>query len=291
MIIGADREKVIENIREALKNSDFYAKAEIGDPVLTNEESVALVEKYLASKNKTGFKLKSFCAKVIADLAASIINKDTEFVGSIDEEVLKNGFIVTSNHFGPLENTIIRYYLKKHGKVKLNIVSQVTNFAMKGFIGFLMNYTSTVPLPTDPRLLAHGFTDTLRECIDKKQAVLIYPEQEMWFNYRKPRPPKKGAYHFAAKIGCPVVSCFVEIIDKDEKENESFYKTKYRMHILDVLYPDTDSSVKKNSEALCAKDYELKKAMYEKCYNKPLTYDFSADDIAGWIGKTDEEPC
>ena len=57
---------------------------------------------------------------------------------------------------------------------------------------------------------------------------------------------------------------------------------KYRLHILDVIYPDTSKSVKENSEEMCQKDYLLKKCAYEKIYAKPLTYDFEISDIAGW---------
>ena len=287
MIIGENREKVVDNIRLAAENSDFYAKVELNDPILSSKESKTIVTDYLSYRNKTGYKLKSFIARIIVNTATSIINRDTEIVGEFDSSVLNNGAIITSNHFGPLENTIIRHFVKSYGK-KLNIVSQVTNFAMTGFLGFIMNYSDTIPLPIQPHLLAYDFISVLQEKINKKECILIYPEQEMWFNYRKPRPPKKGAYHFAAKLGCPIVSCFVEIIDKNDKDNDRFRKTKYRLHILGTLYPDKDKTVKENSESLCNIDYELKTAAYESCYNKPLTYDFSYDDIAGWIKEVDE---
>ena len=38
--------------------------------------------------------------------------------------------------------------------------------------------------------------------------VLIYPEQEMWFNYRKPRPPKRGSYFYAAEAEVPIILVF-----------------------------------------------------------------------------------
>ena len=55
---------------------------------------------------------------------------------------------------------------------------------------------------------------------DLGEAMVGINEQEMWFNYRKPRPPKRGAYYYAAKFNVPIVSFFVEIRDMDEKENE-----------------------------------------------------------------------
>ena len=215
-------------------------------------------------------------------MGTALVNKNTEIVGEVEPDVIRNGAIITSNHFSPLENTVIRHFIKKMGLRRLNIVSQVGNFAMKGVIGFLMNYADTVPLSEDKRYLTRDFVDVLKELIQNKEAILIYPEQEMWFNYRKPRPLKRGAYHFAAKLSCPVISCFVEIINLEEKENPEFYKVKYRLHILGVIYPDTGKSVKENSEEMCEKDYQLKKEAYERIYGKPLSYDFEISDIAGW---------
>lgn len=282
MIIGGNRDKVIENIRCAAESGDFYAKVEVNDPVLSSDESREIVLGYLADQKRAAYRVKKVAARAVANVATRKINKTTEIIGDVDESVLEGGVIITSNHFGPLENTVIRHFTHKHGK-RLNVVSQVTNFAMDGFIGFLMNYADTIPLPTDPHQLVREFLSVLDEKIGNKEAVLIYPEQEMWFNYRKPRPPKAGAYYFAAKLGCPIISCFVEIVDEDEKETDEFYKTAYRLHILGVLRPDPDKSLRDNTRELCEKDYALKKSAYEKCYGKPLSYTFSEDDIAGLI--------
>lgn len=284
MIIGRDRETVIENIKKAAESGDFYAKVELDDPILTAEESRKIVKNYLRDRNTRSFRFRSFWARRINDIATALINKRTEIVSHIDDSVLKDGAIITSNHFSPLENTVIRHYVKKHTRRKFRIVSQVTNFAMRGFLGFLMNYADTIPLPTEPRLLAQDFVAVLEECLQKKEVVLVYPEQEMWFHYRKPRPPKKGAYYFAAKLQKPVISCFVEILDTGEPDTAAFHKTVYRLHVLDVLYPDPQKSVRDNSRELCERDYALKTAAYEACYRKPLSYTFEQEDIAGYVG-------
>ena len=44
----------------------------------------------------------------------------------------------------------------------------------------------------------------------------------MWYNYRKPRPLKQGAYYYAAKNNVPIISCFTEIIDKEKKLTMNF---------------------------------------------------------------------
>lgn len=285
MIIGENRAAVINNIRTAAENSDFYAKVELNDPVLTNEQSRQTVNRYLSNRKKPGYKIKSKIACTAVDLAMLYINRETEIAGAEKLAGFKGGAFITSNHFSPLENTVVRYVVKKCLKKKLAIISQVTNFAMTGIIGFFMNYANTVPLSGDMRYMSRTFIDILEERLNKNDVILIYPEQEMWFNYRKPRPLKRGAYHFAAKLNTPVISCFVEMIDMPKKDTNEFYKVKYRIHILDVLYPDTSLSVRDNSQIMCEKDYRLKKDAYERLYGRELCYKFEKCDIAGWISE------
>lgn len=285
MIIGENRKAVIENIKTFAESGQFHRKVEINDPVLTAEQSKRITSDYVENRNDLTFKFKTAIGVLIAKIATKIINKDTEIVGI--EKIPKNigGVIITSNHFGPLENTVIRHLTNKLKRKNLGIISQTSNFAMTGAIGFLMNYADTIPISQDPRYLARDFLSILKErIVEKKHAILLYPEQEMWFNYRKPRPPKNGAYFFAAKLNVPIISCFVEITDTEKDDTEEFKKVKYTLHILDILYPDPDKTVKENTEMLGIADYSLKKTCYETVYGKTLDYKFENSDIAGWKG-------
>ena len=285
MIIGDNRIAVIKNIKNFAESGEFHNKVELGDPVLTAQESRQITDEYLENRNHLTFKVKTAFAIALARCVTKIINKNTKITGL--EKIPKNleGVIITSNHFGPLENTVIRHLTNNLGRKKLAIISQTTNFAMTGPIGFLMNYANTIPISTEPRYLARDFMSVLKEkLVVKKEAILLYHEQEMWFNYRKPRPPKNGAYFYAAKLNVPIISCFVEIVDLEQDDTEDFKKVKYILHVLDVLYPDAEKSTKENTEFLAQTDYQLKKQCYEKVYGKTLTYNFESSDIAGWKG-------
>lgn len=284
MILGDNRVEVIKNIKLCAENGDFNNKVELNDPVLTQKESKEITDEYLESRNCLSFKVKTSVAVCIANLATSVINKNTVIDGI--EKIPRDleGAIITSNHFSPFENTIIRKLTNQINK-RLGIVCQTSNFAMNGIVGFLMNYANTIPISNEPRYLAKDFLSVLKEkLIFKKEVILLYPEQEMWFNYRKPRPVKNGAYFYAAKLNVPIVSCFVEIVDLPQDDAPDFKKLKYVLHILDVLYPDKNKSNRENTEYLAQKDYELKKRCYEKVYNKKLSYNFESTDIAGWQG-------
>jgi len=284
MIIGGERYKVIENIKIAAENANFYAKVEVDDPILTIEEKNKILENYFYNRNKKSFKFKSLISRKAANICTSLLNYDTEIIGLEKLKEIKGGAFITSNHFSPIENTCIRKLVRLFGKKRINVICQATNFAMKGIIGYLMNYSDTIPLADDAHHIKE-FINVLDELIKKDEYILIYPEQEMWFNYRKPRPPKRGAYYFAAKLKTPVISCFVEIIDKEREDRKNFQKVKYKVHILDVLYPDETKSVRESSNEMCLYDYELKKQAYEAAYNKQLDYNFLYTDIAGWNGE------
>ena len=285
MIIGDNREAVIENIKVAAENGDFHSKVEINDPNLTPEQSKAILDRYVQNRQKTSFKAKTLLARQAANLLTFALNRNSEITGIENALSIKGGAIVTSNHFSPVENTAVRLVVKKLGKKRINIVSQETNLAMPGAIGFLMNYADIIPIAEDKNYLKNDFPEIIKSLIQKNEYVLIYPEQEMWFNYRKPRPFKRGAYYYAAKLGVPVISIFVEMQDLNEKDTDEFNKVKFKIHILKTIYPDPEKSVKENSVLMCEEDYAQKKAAYEKAYGKPLDYTFQNSDIAGGVKK------
>lgn len=286
MIIGSDRQAVIENIKQALLEQDYYKKVENDDPVLTGAQSNDIVYSFIDNRKKISFKLKTLVARFAARVATNSLQKTSEIVG-LENFKASGGAIITSNHFSPVENTCIRKVAFEKGYKKLNVVVQETNFAFSGAIGFLMNYADTIPLSKNLKYLNKEFISVVKEKVERDELVLIYPEQEMWFNYRLPRPVKRGAYYFAAKLNKPIVSCFVQMqeLEPFEKDHPEFHQVKYIVHILDTLYPDPNLSAKENSENMCKKDYELKCKAYEKAYGKKVDYSFSSKDIAGWTGR------
>ncbi len=287
MIIGDRREEVIANIAAAAAEEDLHRKVEINDPILTPEQEDQILRSWLSRRNTPGYKIKTWTARQMANAATSFLNRDTEITGLEKLADVTGGAILTCNHFAPLDNTVVRHLTRKLGKKRISIISQQSNFAMTGIIGFLMNYADTIPLSDDPHYMLKVLPDILQERTEKGEFVLIYPEKEMWFHYRKPRHLMRGAYHFAAKLNVPVVSCFVEMRDLPETDNnEDFRKVHHTLHILGVLQPDPEQSIRENSFRMCQEDYALKKTAYEACYGKALTYAFDPSDIAGWTGGT-----
>jgi 1-acyl-sn-glycerol-3-phosphate acyltransferase len=95
----------------------------------------------------------------------------------------------------------------------------------------------------------------------------------MWWNYRKPKPLKKGAYTFAVGNHVPVLPCFITMEDSDVLGDDGFYVQAYTIHIASPIYPDPDKSRAENVAAMRDKNYEIWKEIYETTYGEPLVYE------------------
>lgn len=283
MIIGGSKRRVVENMRKAIKEGRFNDKVETGDPDLSAKEKTGQVARYLKNQNSLLYRFLNVCARALVDTGSKVLNWHTEIEGLENLRDLEGGVIVTSNHFNPLDNTAVRITVNRAGYRRLFLVSQDTNLAMRGWIGFIMNHEDIIPMMKSRQYLSGSFEEQIADNLRKGHAILIYPEQEMWFNYRKPRPPKRGAYYYAVKNQVPIVSLFVEVRDLRKKDNDEFRKVRYTVHVLNTIYPNSDKSVRENSILMMNQDYEQKVKAYERAYGKKLSYEFGEDDIAGWI--------
>lgn len=283
MILGQKREQVITNIRRAAESGSFYRKVEVDDPILSEAQRKVVLENYLGKKKTLHWKINNRIARLIANTASKRLNEATTINGLEYLSGITGGAIVTSNHFNPIDNTLLRTLTLKAGKNKLCVASEETNLAMSGWIGYLMNYADTVPVSTSMNYMADQFEPLLENLLQQENWILIYPEQEMWFNYRKPRPLKRGAYYYAAKYHVPVISCFAEIHDLEQMDTPEFHKVRYILNVLPTIFPDPAKGIRENSIAMCRQDYLQKKAAYEAAYGKSLSYSFESGDIAGWI--------
>ena len=151
-----------------------------------------------------------------------------------------------------------------------------------------MRHFYTLPLSSNIKTMAK-FTEATNTLLQKGNFVLFYPEQAMWWNYRKPRPLKVGAYKFAVKNNVPVLPCFItmkdsdilgedlrrEIKDFDVGENflpDGFYVQEYTIHIGEPIYPKAELSSKENMDYLAQRNFEAWKEIYEREYGMPLEY-------------------
>lgn len=283
LLVTPGREAAIENIRRAAAEGRFNDKTEPFDPQWDPEALKANILDYVRRLNTPGFKLKNRLARAIVNhWIRHYSDGVNEIVGVEKLAAIPGPAFVTSNHFNPFDNGIHRSLARQTGHGYLSAISQGTNFVMPGINGFVLRNIDVIPLIQEPSYMNGAFRTLMQKNLDQGRLILIYPEQEMWFNYRKPRPEKRGAFLFSAQYGVPVVPTFVELQDLQAQVAPGFRDVKAILHVLDPIFPDPSKTVRENSFAMCQADYKAKVACYESCYGKPLTYDFEPWDIAGW---------
>ena len=285
MIFGFHRRQVINNIKKNVAKKQFDAKAELHDPVLNNKETNKIVSKYWQYTKTISYRLFNPLVRVVFNIASQILTGRCSIDGIENLPDSPTAFI-TGNHYNQFDVLLIgKLALKK--RQRLFIVVEASNLAMPHLIGWAVRNFDSLPIDHDFHYLSRIFPKKLAQVLSKPGWILIYPEEELWFNYRKPRPLKKGAYYYAAKFNQPIISTFTEIQATSKRElfQRDFYKTKKILHILPTIYPNPDVKIRENMQRMAEIDYRQKKAAYEKYYQRKLTTDFSYEDIAGFSPK------
>ena len=291
LLVAPERPAAIENIRRASAEGRFNDSVEPLDPVLDPEELKADILRYVARLDSPVFTVKNFLARLIVDGWMHRFSEGIdEIIGLEKLSGLQGPAFVTASHFNPFDSGILRTLSRLSGRDRLVAVSQGANFRMPGLNGFVLRNIDVIPLLGEPSYMNGPFRDLLQRHLDKGRFILIYPEQSMWFNYRKPRPGKRGAYLFAAQHRLPVIPTFAQLQEYGGESAPGFGNVRVVLHVLDPLYPDPSRTDRENSFVLCRQDYEARVACYERCYGKPLDYSFTPWDIAGWRGNTDSFP-
>lgn len=274
-IVSEDRKEVLRKIDEYERKGWFDKDVENDPPSPElRPEDVDYLGKKLSSKIKTAIANKmgrKFFEKMIKEGAVVIDGME----GGENLRLLKDtGAVITCNHFGIPDNYIlyqcIQNSLKKKRLYKVIREGNYTGFG--GLFGFLFRNCNTLPLSSNRRTMVN-FMSAADTLLRRGEAVLIYPEQGMWWNYRKPRPFKIGAFKIAARAGVPVLPTFVTMKDDETKLDEHNYPLQhYTLHVMPPVYPDKTLSEKQAAEKMKEDTFALYKAKYEEVYGVPLAY-------------------
>ncbi len=269
-----ERLAVLERISEYERLGLFDRDVEIDPP--TRQLEPGEVD-YLGKKRSTRFftKIANRVAKSFFEKQLKKGNFILKEVKGLDNylAVADKGALITCNHFNAFDNYAVYKAIEGSlGKNNLYKVIREGNYtSFGGLYGFFFRHCNTLPLSTRMVTLRE-FIESVNILLSRGEKVLIYPEQGMWWNYRKPRPLKLGSFRFAAKAGVPVVPFFITTEDTDKKDSAGFPILAYTVHILPAILPDPDKNIRQNTEEMCLKNYEAWKTVYEETYGIPLTY-------------------
>lgn len=274
-IVSEDRKEVLRKIDEYERKGWFDKDVENDPPSPElRPEDVDYLGKKLSSKIKTAIANKmgrKFFEKMIKEGAVVIDGME----GGENLRLLKDtGAVITCNHFGIPDNYILYHCIQKSLKKKrlYKVIREGNYTGFGGLFGFLFRNCNTLPLSSNRRTMVN-FMSAADTLLRRGEAVLIYPEQGMWWNYRKPRPFKIGAFKIAVRAGVPVLPTFITMKDDETKLDEHNYPLQhYTLHVMPPVYPDKTLSEKQAAEKMKEDAFALYKAKYEEVYGVPLAY-------------------
>lgn len=267
-----DRLEVLARIAEYEKNGWFDRDVENDPPTVPLKPGDV---DFLCEKISS--KIKNKLANIAGSLfyRNSMRKKEVIFKGVTGLEnlnALSGGAIVTCNHMNMFDNFAVYLGLKKHYKrYTLYKLVREGNYSMPGLVGFLLRNCNTLPLCKSYSMM--------KECLNAASGilgrgglVLVYPEEGMWWNYRKPRPLKSGAFYVAASNGVPVLPCFLTLNDSALTGKDGFPVQEYTLHISAPILPDAELTTGENIESMREENFLVWKEIYEKTYVAELVY-------------------
>lgn len=280
IVKSKDRTDILKKIELFEENGWFDVDVENDPPSkILMPNKVDYLQKKLSSK---------IARKIAYSAARKFMNKLLKEKQLIISDVkgiehwknLDTGAIITCNHFNAMDSFAMQYAYDKTGfkKRKLYKVIREGNYtSFGGFYGYLMRHCNTLPLSSNAETMKK-FINAVDVILKKREFILVYPEQSMWWNYKKPKPLKKGAFNFAVRNNVPVVPIFITMQDSDIIAKDGFPIQKYTINIFEPIYPNKTISARENIEAMMQKNYDLWKDCYEKTYGIPLVYNTKKDE-------------
>ena len=270
--ISKERQAILDKIQELEKARKFDIDVE-NDPPFRHlmPGDVDYLRKKFTSKIKTMWAnyYSNYYFKQLIKKGQIVIDG---IEGAENLKSVKSGAVITANHFSPFDSVPIHLAVKKYARnKKLFKIIREGNYTMPGLYGFFLRNCNTLPLATNPIVLRE-FCKSIDTLLTKGNFILIYPEQSMWWNYRKPKPLKQGAFVFASKSNVPVVPTFITMRDTDKTDANGAYIQAYTLHILKPIYPDESLSKQENVNYMLKENERQCKEIYEKVYGEPLTY-------------------
>ena len=275
------RVDVLKKIEKLEEEGKFDVDAEDDPPtiVLTPEDI-----DYLRTKMTS--KIKRVFANKVGERFLDNLLKNNKLIikeirGIENFSKVTTGAIVTCNHFNPFDSFTIEKVFRISGKIEEKKLYKViregnyTNFP--GLYGFFFRNCDTLPLSSNKRTMIE-FMKAVDTLLQNGDFILIYPEQSLWWNYRKPKPLKPGAFKFASRNNVPVIPIFITMEDSDIIGEDGFPVQEYIVNISEPIYPDENLTEKQNTEKLLNQNFEIWKNIYENFYGIPLVYTTKKND-------------
>lgn len=186
---------------------------------------------------------------------------------------VKGGKIVTCNHFSVCDNYAVWVALRDYmdGRMLYKVIREGNYTNPPKPFGLFMRHCNTLPISSQAATMKK-FMRAVKILLQRGETILIYPEQSMWWNYRKPKPMQDGAFTLAVRNNTPIVPIFITMEDSEVPDGDGFFVQEYTLHILPAIYPNAALFNVEAKKAMKKENYEAWVRVYEDFYKKPLVY-------------------
>jgi hypothetical protein len=274
--IAQYRKEIQEEIRRLEREGRFDEDVEKDPPtiVLTSDNVDYLREKRTSKiKAKVANKLGTrFFEEALRK--NRLIIKEIKGIENLNK--ITNGAVLTCNHFNPFDSFTVESIFRttEPGKSKklYKVIREGNYTNFPGFYGFLFRNCDTLPLSSNTKTMVE-FMKAVDKILQRGDCILIYPEQSMWWNYRKPKPLKNGAYRIAGRNDVPIIPIFITMEDSDIIGEDGLPIQEYVVNIEEPIYQDNNLTKKENVVIMKSKNFEVWKNIYEDFYKIPLQYE------------------
>ncbi len=270
-----DRLNILKKIEELEKSGQFDKDVENDPPTIPlMPEEIDYLNEKLSSRVKTKF------ANRIGERFLDVIIKNKkllikEIKGIENLNMLEGGAVITCNHFNPFDVFAIEKAFRTSeliGRKTLYKVIREGNYTnFPGLYGFFFRNCDTLPLSSNAETMKE-FMKASDTILKRGDLILMYPEQSLWWNYRKPKPLKQGAFRIAARNNVPVIPIFITMEDSEFIGEDGFPIQEYTINIGEAINPNPNLAEKENTKLMKDKNTEFCKKTYEEFYNVPLKY-------------------
>lgn len=173
----------------------------------------------------------------------------------------KEGYFVYVNHTQAFADTFIPS-IPIFPKRNFFIVNP-ENISVKPF-GPIVEMLGAIPVPGNKEAMKK-FLNTIKEKIEKKYSITIYPEAHIWPYYTGIRPFKSVSFKYPVELKKPTF-CMTNTYQAYGKNND---KLKIITYIDGPFYPNNELSIKDQKEELRNKIYEC---MIDRSKNSNFEY-------------------
>ena len=269
------RQAVLRKIEEFEKEGKFDVDVEDDPPtIVLTPENIDYLREKMSSK------IKRIFANEVGERFLDNLLKNNKLIikqinGIENMNKIKTGAIITCNHFNPFDcftvEKVFRTSESSKDKRLYKVIREGNYTNFPGLYGFFFRNCDTLPLSSNKRTMVN-FMKAVDTILQKGDYILIYPEQSMWWNYRKPKPLKNGAFKLAARNNVPVIPVFITMEESNIIGEDGFNIQEYTINVEEPIYPESDLTEKENTEKMKEKNANLWKNVYEKFYKIPLEY-------------------